>query len=43
MVLTENGFMTIPLDHTGIVDDATNLRKAQAIATGVARYFLSLP
>ena len=42
VVLTENGFMSSPLDHTGIVDHDTNLRKAQAIAAGVARYFLSI-
>ena len=42
VVLTENGFMTSPLDHIGIVDHDTNVRKAQAIAAGAAQYFLSL-
>ena len=42
VVLTENGFMTSPLDHVGIVDQDTNLRKAQAIARGTAEYFLSI-
>lgn len=42
VVLTENGFMSSPLDHVGIVSDAVNLKKAQAIAQGVADYFLSI-
>lgn len=42
VVLTENGFMTSPIDHVGIVDYDTNLRKAQAIAAGTAEYFLSI-
>ena len=42
VVLTENGFMTSPIDHLGIVDPDVNLRKAQAIAAGVAEYFLSI-
>ena len=42
VVLTENGFMTSPIDHVGIVDQNTNLRKAQAIARGTAQYFLSI-
>ncbi len=42
VVLTENGFMTSPIDHIGIVDHDTNLRKAQAIAAGTAQYFLSI-
>ncbi len=42
VVLTENGFMSSPLDHTGIVSDYTNWQKAQAITKGVAKYFLSL-
>ena len=42
VVLTENGFMTSPIDHLGIVDPDVNLRKAQAIAVGVAEYFLSI-
>ena len=42
VVLTENGFMTSRLDHTGIVSTAVNRQKAQAIAAGVARYFLSI-
>ena len=42
VVLTENGFMTSPIDHIGIVDHDTNVRKAQAIAQGTAQYFLSI-
>ena len=42
VVLTENGYMSSPIDHTGIVSDAVNLQKAQAIAQGVADYFLSI-
>lgn len=42
VVLTENGFMTSPLDFAGIVDQEVNLRKAQAIARGTAQYFLSI-
>lgn len=42
VVLTENGFMTSPIDHVGIVDQDTNIRKAQAIARGTAQYFLSI-
>ena len=42
VVLTENGFMTSPIDHVGIVDHDTNVRKARAIAAGTAQYFLSL-
>ncbi len=42
VVLTENGFMSSPLDHQGIVSDYTNWQKAQAITKGVAKYFLSL-
>ena len=42
VVLTENGFMTSPIDHVGIVDYDTNVRKAQAIAQGTAQYFLSI-
>ncbi|MBQ7089408.1 MAG: N-acetylmuramoyl-L-alanine amidase [Clostridia bacterium] len=42
VVLTENGFMSSPIDHAGIVDPDVNVRKAQAIAAGVARYFLSI-
>ena len=42
VVLTENGFMSSPLDHVGIVSEAVNRQKAQAIAQGVADYFLSI-
>ncbi len=42
VVLTENGFMSSPLDHEGIVSDVVNRKKAQAIARGVADYFLSI-
>lgn len=42
VVLTENGYMSSPLDHAGIVSEAVNRQKAQAIAQGVADYFLSI-
>ena len=42
VVLTENGFMTNQLDYAGIVSAKVNRQKAQAIAAGVARYFLSI-
>ena len=42
VVLTENGYMTSRLDHQGIVSDAVNWEKAQAITQGVAKYFLSI-
>lgn len=42
VVLTENGYMTSALDHQGIVSDAVNWKKAQAITKGVAKYFLSI-
>lgn len=42
VVLTENGYMSSPLDHVGIVSEAVNRQKAQAIAQGVADYFLSI-
>lgn len=42
VVLTENGFMTSPLDHKGIVSDVANWQKAQAITKGIAKYFLSI-
>lgn len=42
VVLTENGFMTNQRDYVGIVSSKVNRQKAQAIATGVAQYFLSI-
>lgn len=42
VVLTENGFISNSVDYEGIMDYDTNIRKAQAIAAGTARYFLSL-
>ena len=42
VVLTENGFMSSPLDHEGIISDLVNQQKARAIAQGVADYFLSI-
>ena len=42
VVLTENGFMSNPVDFSGIVDHDTNVKKAQAIARGTVQYFLSL-
>ncbi len=42
VVLLENGFMSNTADLAGIVDENTQLRKAKAIAKGVARYFLAI-
>lgn len=42
VVLTENGFISSPLDFVGISDDKVNTQKAKAIAQGVADYFKSL-
>jgi N-acetylmuramoyl-L-alanine amidase len=42
VVLTENGFMTNAEDLANMVDDGKVLLKAQAIARGVANYFLSI-
>ncbi len=42
VVLTENGFMTSPTDHVGILSETANRQKARAIAQGVADYFLSI-
>lgn len=39
VVLVENGFISNPQDFAGIVDENTNLLKAQTIAQGVADYF----
>lgn len=40
VVLTENGFMSNPTDMNAIADQTTNVKKAQAIARGVADYYL---
>ncbi len=42
VVLTENGFMSNKDDFAGIIDDAVNDKKADAIAKGIGNYFLSL-
>ena len=42
LVLTENGFMTNAQDLADMMDDAVVQRKAEAIARGVANYFLSI-
>ncbi len=42
IVLTENGFMSSPVDRDGIVSEQSNIKKAKAIAAGVADYFLSI-
>lgn len=42
VVLTENGYMTNPADLAGMINDGTLVSKAQAIAQGVADYFLSI-
>ena len=40
VVLTENGYMSNPADMDAIADQATNVKKAQALARGVADYYL---
>ena len=40
VVLTENGFMKNTADMDAIADQATNVKKAQAIARGIADYYL---
>ena len=42
VVLTENGYMTNPADMAGMINEGTLAAKAQAIAQGVADYFLSI-
>ena len=42
MVLTENGFMTNAQDLANMVDETVVQKKAEAIAQGVANYFLSI-
>ncbi|MBQ7817973.1 MAG: N-acetylmuramoyl-L-alanine amidase [Oscillospiraceae bacterium] len=42
VVLTENGFMTNAQDLANMVDDAAVQQKAEAIARGIANYFLSI-
>ena len=42
IVLTENGFMSNKSDWNGIIDAATNERKAQAIVSGILDYFRSI-
>jgi len=40
VVLTENGYMSNPTDMDSISNQETNIKKAQAIAQGVANYYL---
>lgn len=42
VVLIENGFISSPIDFTGISDYNTNVLKAKATAQGVADYFRSI-
>ncbi len=42
VVLTENGFMTNDAELQKMVDEGVQLTKAQAMARGIARYFLSV-
>ena len=42
VVLTENGFITASVDYPGISSSAVNTKKAEAIAEGIAKYFLSI-
>lgn len=41
-VLTENGYMTNPDDLAVIIDPAYTVAKAQALAQGIANYFLAV-
>ena len=40
VVLTENGYMSNAADMDAIADQATNIKKAQALARGIADYYL---
>jgi N-acetylmuramoyl-L-alanine amidase len=42
VVLTENGYMTNPADLAGMINEGTLAAKAQAIAQGIADYFLAI-
>ncbi len=42
VVLTENGYITNSQDFQNIISESVNIAKAQAIAKGVAEYFLSI-
>jgi len=42
VVLTENGFMSSDIDFSGIKSDSVINKKAEAMATGIAKYFLSV-
>ncbi len=42
VVLLENGFMSNADDLAGMIDERAQLKKAEAVARGVARYFLSI-
>lgn len=42
VVLMENGFMSNASDYAGMIDEDTQLLKVQAMAQGIANYFLSI-
>lgn len=42
VVLTENGFITGSADYSGIISEAVNKEKAEAMASAIAKYFLSI-
>ena len=42
IILTENGHMTNITDLTGMLDEATILKKAQALTQGIANYYLDM-
>lgn len=42
VVLTENGFISSYTDFSGIVDEQTNEKKAEAITEGIIDYFCSI-
>ena len=42
IVLSENGHMTNITDLTGMLDEATILKKAQALTQGIANYYLDM-
>lgn len=42
VVLTENGYISSPIDFSGIIDENLNNAKAKAIVRGVADYFANI-
>jgi N-acetylmuramoyl-L-alanine amidase len=42
VVLTENGYMSNSGDYSKIIDEAINIKKAQALVRGIVEYFTSI-